>query len=165
MGAQQLYNYLTNQGVKFSLGFVKSVLKAHGLISRTVKTYKRKNKPHKSFENKLDRCFEVSEDKQEQPRIVCDITEWKLYNGTKIYLCAALELATRAIVGYKVSLNCDSSLVTNVIDQVNNNFPSESILFHSDQGSQFTSKEIVNKIQANHWIQSMSRKGNCWDIL
>ncbi len=163
MGAQQLYNYLTNQGVKFSLGFVKSVLKAHGLISRTVKTYKRRNKPHKSFENKLDRCFEVSEDTQEQPRIVCDITEWKLHNGTKIYLCAALELATRAIVGYKVGLNCDTSLVINVIDQVNNNFPSESILFHSDQGSQFTSKEVVNKIQANQWIQSMSRKGNCWD--
>lgn len=57
MGAQQLYNYLTNQGVKLSLGFVKSVLKSHGLISRTVKTYKRRNKSHRSFKNKLDRCF------------------------------------------------------------------------------------------------------------
>lgn len=64
MGAQQLYNYLTNQGVKLSLGFVKSVLKSHGLISRTVKTYKRRNKSHRSFKNKLDRCFEVSEDKK-----------------------------------------------------------------------------------------------------
>lgn len=75
MGAQQLYNYLTNQGVKLSLGFVKSVLKSHGLISRTVKTYKRRNKSHRSFKNKLDRCFEVSEDKKKQPRIVCNIKE------------------------------------------------------------------------------------------
>lgn len=161
MGDQQFYNYLTNQGVKFFLGFVKSVLKVHELISRTVTTYKRRNKPHKSFKNKLDRCFEVSKDTHEQPRIVCDIMEWKLHNGTKVYLCLALELATRAIVGYKVGLNHDTSLVINVIDQVNNNFSSESILFHSDQGSQFTIKEVVNKIQANRWIQSMSSKGNC----
>lgn len=119
--------------------------------------------PHKSFKNKFDRQFSVSEDTQEQPRIVCDITEWKLHNGTKIYLCAALELDTSAIVGYKVALTCDASLIVEVIDQVNKNFSSERILFHSDQGSQFTSKEVVNNIKTNHWIQSMYRKGNCWD--
>lgn len=163
MGAQKLYDHLTNQGVVLSLSFVKSVLKAHGLVSRTVKTYKKKNKPHKSFENKLNRQFEVSKELQEQPRIVCDITEWKLHNGTKIYLCVALELATRAVVGYKIALNCGAHLVTDVIRQVERNFPAKSLLFHSDQGSQFTSKEVVEKIASFRWVQSMSRKGNCWD--
>lgn len=163
MGAQKLYDYLTNQGVSLSLSFVKAVLKAHGLVSRTIKTYKKKNKPHKSFDNTLDRQFEVSEQAQKQPRIVCDITEWKLLNGTKVYLCTALELATRAVVGYKVALNCEATLVTDVINQIHSNFPTEPILFHSDQGSQFTSKEVVDKIDAFHWVQSMSRKGNCWD--
>ena len=161
---QKLYDYLINQGVTtLSLSFVKSVLKAHHLVSRTIKTYKKKNKPHKSFENKLDRQFEVSEDIEKQPRVVCDITEWRPHNGTKIYLCAALELATRAVVGYKVALHCAATLVTDVIDQVRNNFPTKVILFHSDQGSQFTSKEVVNKIDSLKWVQGMSRKGNCWD--
>lgn len=163
MGAQKLFDHLTNQGVILSLSFVKLVLKAHGLVSRVVKTYKKINKPHKAFENKLDRQFEVSEDKQVQPRVVCDITEWRLHNGTKIYLCAALELATRAVVGYNVSLNCEAGLVTEVIKQIQRYFPTETILFHSDQGSQFTSKEVVDKINSFQWIQSMSRKGNCWD--
>jgi len=163
MGAQQLFDYLSNQGVSLSLSFVKSVLRSHNLVSRTIKTYKKRTKPHQSFDNKLDRQFEVSEKRQEQPRIVCDITEWKLHNGTKVYLCVALELATRAIVGYKVSLNCEATLVAEVIDQVNTSFSEESILFHSDQGSQFTSKEVVKKIKSNKWTQSMSRKGNCWD--
>lgn len=116
MGGQKIYDYLTNQGYALSLGFVKSVLKAHGLVSKIVKTYKKKDKPHKSFDNKLNRQFDVSKEAHEQPRVVCDITEWPLQNGKKVYLCAALEVATRAIGGYKVALNCESVLVTEVID-------------------------------------------------
>ncbi|WP_438734629.1 DDE-type integrase/transposase/recombinase, partial [Enterococcus sp. AZ128] len=81
------------------------------------------------------------------------MTEWRPHNGTKIYLCAALELATRAVIGYKVALHCAATLVTDVIDQVRNNFPTKVILFHSDQGSQFTSKEVVNKIDSLKWVQ------------
>lgn len=163
MGGRKIYDYLINQGCELSLGFVKSVLRSHGLVSKIVKTYKKKKKPHKSFENKLDRQFEVSYKGQEMPRVVCDITEWNLQNGTKVYLCAALELATRSIVGYKTALNCEAELVTEVIDQVQTNFPGEVILFHSDQGSQFTSKKVVDKLESLNWTQSMSRKGNCWD--
>lgn len=67
------------------------------------------------------------------------------------------------MVGYKVALNCEAALVTDVIDQVSSHFSTKTILFHSDQGSQFTSKEVVTKIESFQWIQSMSRKGNCWD--
>ena len=163
MGGKKIYDYLINQGYELSLGFVKSVLKSHGLVSKIVKTYKTKNKPHKSFENKLDRQFEVSDNVQEMPRVVCDITEWTLHNGRKVYLCAALELATRSIVGYKTALTCEAEMVTEVIDQVRANLPGEPVLFHSDQGSQFTSKKVVHKLETLKWTQSMSRKGNCWD--
>ena len=37
-----------------------------------------------SFDNKLNRQFEVSEELQEQPRIVCDITQW---NKSLIMCC------------------------------------------------------------------------------
>ena len=40
LGAKKLFDHLTNQGVAVSLSFIKSVLKAHGLISRAVKIYK-----------------------------------------------------------------------------------------------------------------------------
>ncbi|WP_435392394.1 hypothetical protein [Enterococcus faecium] len=67
------------------------------------------------------------------------------------------------MVGYKVSLDCDSGLVTEVINQVHTNFPEQTVLFHSDQWSQFTSKKVVDKINSFEWVQSMSRKGKCWD--
>lgn len=38
-----------------------------------------------------------------------------------------------------------------------------SLLFHSDQGSQFTSKQVIEFIRQYGWSQSMSHKGNRWD--
>ncbi|WP_421000697.1 transposase (plasmid) [Carnobacterium maltaromaticum] len=86
------------------------------------------------------------------------VKQWK-----KVYLCAALDLATRAIVGYKVALTSKKELVLDVLKQLYESFPKTSLLFHSDQGSQFTSKQVVETIRQNGWSQSMSRKGNCWD--
>jgi len=38
------------------------------------------------------------------------------------------------------------------------------LIFHSDRGVQYASKEFRNLIKTNPLItQSMSRKGNCWD--
>ncbi|WP_421000797.1 IS3 family transposase [Carnobacterium maltaromaticum] len=163
MGAAMLHNYMINEGYTLSLGFVKSVLKMHGLKSKIVKTYKKQIKPHQTFENKLNREFSATMDSQINKKIVCDITEWRLNNGKKVYLCAALDLATRAIVGYKVALTSKKELVLDVLKQLYESSPKTSLLFHSDQGSQFTSKQVVETIRQNGWSQSMSRKGNCWD--
>jgi transposase InsO family protein len=39
-----------------------------------------------------------------------------------------------------------------------------NLIFHSDRGIQYASKEFRNQINTNSLItQSMSRKGNCWD--
>lgn len=39
-----------------------------------------------------------------------------------------------------------------------------SLLFHSDRGIQYASKEFRNVLKSNRFItQSMSRKANCWD--
>ncbi|WP_425594321.1 transposase [Bacillus cereus] len=37
------------------------------------------------------------------------------------------------------------------------------MLFHSDQGSQFTSHTVTDFCKQQKIQQSMSRKGNCWD--
>lgn len=39
----------------------------------------------------------------------------------------------------------------------------EGLIFHSDRGSQYASKLFRKLLEENHCIQSMSRKGNCWD--
>ena len=39
----------------------------------------------------------------------------------------------------------------------------KGILFHSDRGSQYASEKYRKKLSDNGFIQSMSRKGNCYD--
>jgi putative transposase len=41
--------------------------------------------------------------------------------------------------------------------------PAKGLIFHSDRGSQYASQEFRKVLKQNKMIQSMSRKGNCWD--
>ena len=39
----------------------------------------------------------------------------------------------------------------------------KGLIFHSDRGSQYRSNEFRKKLNDLNYVQSMSRKGNCWD--
>lgn len=41
--------------------------------------------------------------------------------------------------------------------------PGTGLLFHSDRGSQYCSKDFQDMLKKHQMISSMSRKGNCWD--
>ncbi|ONF06893.1 integrase, partial [Burkholderia pseudomallei] len=41
--------------------------------------------------------------------------------------------------------------------------PPPGLMFHSDQGCQYTSTRFLAELRARGTIQSMSRRGNCWD--
>lgn len=38
-----------------------------------------------------------------------------------------------------------------------------STIVHSDQGCHYTSNAFIQKLKDTSFVQSMSRKGNCWD--
>ncbi|MGE6964314.1 DDE-type integrase/transposase/recombinase, partial [Bacillus thuringiensis] len=79
------------------------------------------------------------------PTVVCDITEFCLANGMKVYVCAALDIGTRRVLGYSLDTHQDAQLVKDTIQQVKNAYSIQKrILFHSDQGSQFTSYTVTD---------------------
>jgi len=41
--------------------------------------------------------------------------------------------------------------------------PQQSVLVHSDQGSQYGSDDWLRFCRTNNLEPSMSRRGNCWD--
>lgn len=41
--------------------------------------------------------------------------------------------------------------------------PDKGLIWHTDRGSQYASDSHRAILKAHHVIQSMSRKGNCWD--
>jgi putative transposase len=92
-----------------------------------------------------------------------DITYVRTLQGWS-YLAIVMDLYSRRIVGWAFALLPDTVLVIRALQRAREHRrPPPGLMFHSDQGCQYTSAHFVNELKANGIIQSMSRKGNCWD--
>jgi putative transposase len=92
-----------------------------------------------------------------------DITYVRTRQGWS-YLAIVMDLHSRRIVGWAFALQADTELVIRALQQARSSRrPGPGLMFHSDQGCQYTSERFVSDLKANGMVQSMSRKGNCWD--
>ncbi len=96
-------------------------------------------------------------------KYVGDITYIPTNEGW-LYLATVIDLYSRKIVGWSMDDNMRTSLVNDALMMaiVKRN-PSKGLLWHSDRGSQYASYEHKDLLQKHGIVQSMSRKGNCWD--
>ena len=46
---------------------------------------------------------------------------------------------------------------------IRNRRPDVGLVIHSDRGVQYACKDFRKVLKNHHFIQSMSRKGDCWD--
>jgi putative transposase len=116
---------------------------------------------HEACKNRLRRKFTA---KQPNRYWVGDITY--LWTGEGwLYLATVLDLYSRKIVGWSISNKPDSQLTVNALKDAlaNRTYRKWRLMFHSDQGSQYTSKEMREYLRNNCILQSMSRRGQCWD--
>lgn len=95
---------------------------------------------------------------------VVDITYIRNHGGWS-YLPTELDLGSRAIVGYALSQTPDAQLarqtLLNAIKMQQRN--TLQLMFHSDQGVQYTADQFKKTLSIHGINQSMSRRGNCWD--
>jgi transposase InsO family protein len=110
--------------------------------------------------NLLNREFIVTEPNRGW---VGDITFIPTKTGW-VYLAVVIDLYSRKVVGWSVSTRIDAALVIAAFLRACwLRRPDPGLLFHSDRGSQYASAAFRNVLAAWHCLQSMSRKGNCWD--
>lgn len=94
---------------------------------------------------------------------VADITYIWTREGW-LYLAAVLDLYSRSIVGWSMGLRLDAGLTVSALRQaVKRRRPGKGVVFHSDRGVQYASIQMRSELDRNGFIQSMSRKGDCWD--
>lgn len=110
-------------------------------------------------ENLLDRRFDLDS----VSAWVGDITYLATREGW-LYLATVISLQTRQVLGYSLSDRMPDDLLQQAFLNAWSASPaSPGVLFHSDQGSQYTSAAFRQTLAAHGVVQSMSRKGNCWD--
>ena len=84
--------------------------------------------------------------------------------GKWSYVAAVLDLARRKIVGWSIGTRPTARLACKALKiALAKEKPAKGLIHHSDQGSQYTSKEYKELLTEHQIIGSMSRKGNPYD--
>ena len=110
--------------------------------------------------NILNRDFYASNPDE---KYVGDITYISTGEGW-LYLATVIDLYSRKVVGWSMADNMKVSLVNDALTMaINHRNPPNGLLWHTDRGSQYASYSHKDLLQQNGIVQSMSRKGNCWD--
>ncbi len=111
-------------------------------------------------ENLLNRQFDV---KAPNTVWVSDITYLKIGRHW-YYLTVFIDLYSRCIVGWDLSGSLERHSAIRALNKaIMRRRPGKGLMVHSDRGVQYASLEFRKVLKKNGFIQSMSRKGNCWD--
>ena len=163
-GSIRITKELNNRNIKISRTTVACYMKEMEIRSKLSKRYKvttDSNHSEPVAENILNRSFETNEPSKAW---VSDITYIPVQEGF-LYLTSVIDLFDRKLVGWSISQNMttEATVIPAFNMAVKKRHPERSMIFHSDRGSQYASKKMVNLLASYGIRQSMSRKGNCWD--
>lgn len=110
----------------------------------------------------------VNREFRQEPRkiLLTDITYLFFEKGGKCFLSTILDAFTHEILSYRVSSSLKVDFVLETVDLLvaehGYSLDNETIV-HSDQGCHYTSYAFMRKLKEAEFVQSMSRRGNCWD--
>ncbi|WP_209283843.1 IS3 family transposase [Escherichia coli] len=161
-GARSIATMATRRGYQMGRWLAGRLMKELGLVSCQQPThrYKRGGHEHVAIPNYLERQFAVTEPNQ----VWCgDVTY--IWTGKRwAYLAVVLDLFARKPVGWAMSFSPDSRLTMKALEMAwETRGKPGGVMFHSDQGSHYTSRQFRQLLWRYQIRQSMSRRGNCWD--
>ena len=111
-------------------------------------------------QNLLNREFTVDEPNKVW---VTDITYLPSRSGW-LYLTVFIDLFSRMVTGWAVSTSLSHDGVLDALYRaIWRRRPPAGLMIHSDRGVQYCCTGFRDVIAKYHFVQSMSRKGNCWD--
>jgi transposase InsO family protein len=94
---------------------------------------------------------------------VGDITYLRTGEGW-CYLATVLDLASRRVVGFALAEHMRASLVCEALEMaLKSRRPKSGLVYHSDRGSQYTSRQFEELLAGWDVRQSLSRPRQCWD--
>lgn len=162
-GAPKVHKVLIAKGLKISLKRVQRLMKKlsiKSIVVRKFKPYSSKNKVEER-ENVLNRDFSTNTFNE---KWVTDITYIYTLRTGWCYLASVLDLCTRKIIGYSFSKSMDTEMAIKAVDNaIKNQKPTDKVVLHSDLGSQYTSCNFKEFVDANNLLHSFSGKGNPYD--
>ena len=163
-GAPRIHAALRDLGHTASRGRIERLMRHHGIRAitarrfRTCTTDSRHDWP--IAPNRLNQNFAADRPNQVW---LADITYVPTSEGW-LYLAVVLDLFTRKIVGWAMRDHMRAELTIAALTMaIQRQKPPPGLIDHSDRGSQYAATDYRKVLDGAAMIQSMSRKGNCWD--
>jgi len=162
-GSPRIYQVMRKLGLMCSPNRVARLMRVAGLKAKQTRRYRsttKRNKTDRVAPNRLRRDFSATAPNQ---KWVADISYIATQEGW-LYLATIMDLFSRRIVGWAMSLRMTSDLTLRALDMaIRRCQPEPGLIHHSDQGSQYTDSEYQAVLAAHGIIASMNGVGTWYD--
>ena len=161
-GVRRVHHELINRGYQINHKRVQRLMHEAGLDGKRPKEkyHSYKGEVGKIADNVIDRDFSTTAPLQ---KWTTDVSQFNFSWG-KCYLSPVLDMNTNEIISYDLAKSPNLEQIERMLNKAFEKFPSiKGLIFHSDQGWQYQHTYYRTALKEHGIIQSMSRKGNCYD--
>ncbi len=161
-GVRRVHAELVNRGYKVNHKRVQRLMHNMGLIG------KRPKEKYHSYQGQVGTVADniIGQDFSTTKPIqkwTTDVSQFKFLWG-KCYLSPILDMHTNEVIAHDLSLSPNLEQIQRMLNSAFEKFPVvDGLILHSDQGWQYQHAYFRNELAEHGVIQSMSRKGNCYD--
>lgn len=151
------------KGIRCGKNRVARIMRKNGIASRSRRKFKATTHSKHNLpvaENLLEQKFVA-----EGPNKVwaSDITYIQTLEGW-LYVVVVLDVSSRRVVGWAMSDRLTAEFVIRALSQaIGGRRPASGLIFHSDRGIQYACTAFKDILNQYGFIQSMNRRGNCYD--
>ncbi len=155
-GANKIHAILKDRGYVVSHNTIADIMHKNGwfCVSNGSKKLYYMNLERK--QNLLNQQFTVSRPNEVW---VSDVTYFK-YNNSVYYICVILDLYARKVISHRISLTNSTQLTKSTLISAYKEREPQNLIFHSDQGSNYTSATFRLRLKDLKIKQSFSNPGN-----
>ena len=161
-GVRRVHHELLNRGFQVNHKRVQRIMNRLALFGKRPKEkyHSYKGDVGKVADNIINRDFSTEKPLQ---KWTTDVSQFNLPWG-KCYISPILDMNTNEIISYDLALSPNLEQIKRMLDKAFDKYSSvNGLILHSDQGWQYQHAYYRNRLKEHGIIQSMSRKGNCYD--
>jgi len=161
-GSPRVHSELRSQGVVCSENRVARVMRSHGIKVERKPQYVVTTESGGTFNaapNLLNRRFRPGEVRA----WLVDLTYVRTAEGM-LFLTVVLKLGSRRVIGWSMDSTPTGKLALDALKMaIAAEEPLPGLIHHSDRGGHYASNVYRALLTSHGMVESMSRKGDCWD--
>ena len=162
-GARSVRAVVAARGTDATLYRIRKCMREQGIRGCHPRRSKRTTVPDPNAPSRPDLIRRDFSAPVPTTRLVGDITYLRTGQGW-LYLSTVIDLSTRMVVGWSMSERMTAELVVSALESAKSRgYVAGNAVFHSDRGSQYTSRLVAEWAARNDVRLSVGRTGSCHD--